>query len=492
MKNKFVLLILSVFNLSLSAQSTEKEFLFTQYEYTKMKYICETENGNFIAALDYRIPNINFKYDYYGTDLILIDKNFEVIRKNKIFEEALSSDGGRNVNLLKVSSNLFFVSGFKNNLEDIKPTIKSYLIDDKLNFIDSIVVDVKTNAPYKSTYIVGSSEEVNGQRRIYLNHWGIKDSVTILTLKIDIAKNKFEKIILSETNTCPIYHSYICPYENKVKYSRCGTIADEKGYSHLSNNKKAVQNIRQIFKVKDSTYVLGFSMTNNDNYPSKGFGCCIAKIDEFLNIKNFYSMYDQYSYTTSFGLTVGDLAYDKESFFISDLDHFSFRVRYFFNIHKVDLDLKKKWSVGISLGRQYDPMTVNSLKDGGVIVCGNSPDSYISQIDGNFIRFNKAFLVRLDKDGNFKNSVGINEDDIQYIKSYPNPTNGLFKIETNDKNVDQVKVFNLEGKELFCHKLDGPNSTIELDLSSLQPSLYIYNLYDNAGKLLGTNKVVKE
>jgi len=69
-------------------------------------------------------------------------------------------------------------------------------------------------------------------------------------------------------------------------------------------------------------------------------------------------------------------------------------------------------------------------------------------------------------------NVGIEKHEINYFKDlkiYPNPTNGVFNVITNQENSYEVLVFDMLGKQVF-HQVDFKDGS--LDLSSLQRGSY--------------------
>jgi hypothetical protein len=496
MKYLFLFIICISINSSVKSQFEDGEFRYFDYDYSEFADICETNDGNFIASLTFsKLPLVgtSFNERYFGSDLILFDKNYNEIKKKELFKGNNKIYNVLKISKLKTAPNLFVVSGYINDSFLIRDKIilKSYLVDNKLNFIDSLTVPVGLTTIYHD---VGTSDEINGKISFYYNQFfSLQGKFTNVTIDLDIINRKFKSDYVVETANSPTAYSYFCPYEKKVKYLRQWTIEDDKSFSYFSYNAKAVSYAAKplVFVVKDSSYILGFNLTNYDNYLGQVGGFCIAKIDKFLNIVNLYSMYKEPKSTANFGTTSADISNDRESFFISDLDvktlpsgGFGFQ---FFNIHKVGLNLKQKWNITFgNNGQRYKSMSLRALRDGGVVICGGVPYSIAGVLYG------QGFIVRLDKDGKLVKTVGIDKKELSYTKSYPNPTSGLFKIETNGLNLHHVKVFSLDGKEVLDYDGDGTSSTVELDLSSLSASIYLYNIYDKAGKILSSGKVVKE
>ncbi len=81
--------------------------------------------------------------------------------------------------------------------------------------------------------------------------------------------------------------------------------------------------------------------------------------------------------------------------------------------------------------------------------------------------------------------TGISELEKDNVRIYPNPTNGLLNIETNNLNVQQVQVTDITGKIMLVEK-----ATRSLDISGLSSGMYVVSLSTNEGTV--SKKIVKE
>ena len=75
------------------------------------------------------------------------------------------------------------------------------------------------------------------------------------------------------------------------------------------------------------------------------------------------------------------------------------------------------------------------------------------------------------------------------IVAYPNPTNGILKINSNNSLIKEVSVYDLLGKEVFNSKFS-PLNNVTLDLNSLQAGNYILKTTSDSGKT-ETTKILK-
>ena len=87
-------------------------------------------------------------------------------------------------------------------------------------------------------------------------------------------------------------------------------------------------------------------------------------------------------------------------------------------------------------------------------------------------------------------NVGISEDNfINTVKLYPNPTNGLLKLELNSPEKTKVEIVNVLGEIVYSSELNSVSTII--DLSALNKGIYqakISNLKGIAVKQIVLNK----
>ncbi|HNU60537.1 MAG TPA: T9SS type A sorting domain-containing protein, partial [Aquaticitalea sp.] len=90
----------------------------------------------------------------------------------------------------------------------------------------------------------------------------------------------------------------------------------------------------------------------------------------------------------------------------------------------------------------------------------------------------ESFTMPDENDPSLANctSLGMGEFNIDEIKIYPNPTNGMLKIKTN-RNMGEVTISltDINGRQILSNHLELFNET-ELDLTQLQTGIYILNI----------------
>lgn len=88
------------------------------------------------------------------------------------------------------------------------------------------------------------------------------------------------------------------------------------------------------------------------------------------------------------------------------------------------------------------------------------------------------FVIQSPTFGANNESLSVDEYEMtNTLKVYPNPTNGIFTIESSLNNIETITIVNIQGQLLFQNRF--PNEThIELDLSSYAKGVYMVNVND--------------
>jgi endo-1,4-beta-D-glucanase Y len=102
------------------------------------------------------------------------------------------------------------------------------------------------------------------------------------------------------------------------------------------------------------------------------------------------------------------------------------------------------------------------------------------------------FMSMLHVAGEFKAyvsgaSLGINDNTIKNLNTYPNPITNTFTI-SNTENLDNIEVFTVLGQKVFNKKYN--SNTVQVDFSNFTNGIYLVKSY--AGTKFSTTKVVKE
>jgi len=104
------------------------------------------------------------------------------------------------------------------------------------------------------------------------------------------------------------------------------------------------------------------------------------------------------------------------------------------------------------------------------------------------------FLVTEDVEvvANFENEVGIVETrHATSLQVYPNPTAGKLRIENSELIINNVRIFDIYGRNVETHALSLQNGeTITIDISHLPSGIYFAKIHTEAGEIV--RKIVKE
>jgi hypothetical protein len=89
-----------------------------------------------------------------------------------------------------------------------------------------------------------------------------------------------------------------------------------------------------------------------------------------------------------------------------------------------------------------------------------------------------TYDVVLHDDGSylFKNSLLSNEDFEleEHLKVYPNPTNNFWNFSLDDKKIESINIYNIEGKLLFSKNM--PENNFQVDCTDFSSGIYMAHL----------------
>lgn len=106
---------------------------------------------------------------------------------------------------------------------------------------------------------------------------------------------------------------------------------------------------------------------------------------------------------------------------------------------------------------------------------GSTMGNFSCYTDDNFLTYKKAGIT----DCNF-NTVSIMENVLsnQYIKLYPNPNSGNFKLDL--QNGSQITIYNALGSEVYTNTFTSPG-TYDIAMASASPGIYYLKTHNNSG-----------
>jgi hypothetical protein len=150
---------------------------------------------------------------------------------------------------------------------------------------------------------------------------------------------------------------------------------------------------------------------------------------------------------------------------------------------------KGSWQYNISMGVASDPTgkyvyLAGTNHQGDTIFCG--PDTLVSFIGANY----NPYLARWSPCNYI--SEGINEvkGEIEKVKVYPNPNNGVFTIRSSVVNgQSSVEIYNVFGQKVYS-RFSVFNSQLVINISNQPNGVYLYRISTTDGSLIGEGKVV--
>lgn len=190
-------------------------------------------------------------------------------------------------------------------------------------------------------------------------------------------------------------------------------------------------------------------------------------------------------------IAVGGIPFNKTK------DTFTLRYKYLPAIGtdkaQVNLHFKKLGSIIGQSGVQLNPAASYTYVEIPFLL-GQTPDSVIIQFtSGDWNNTAPGFAgadLKID-DIKFKSDLNTNVTDYLYqqsVKIFPNPSKGLFIVQT-DVKVTSVEVFNVAGQRIFTGIIN--NNRTNIDLTQHPKGVYMYKLY-NKEKAVASGKLIIE
>ncbi|WP_452598853.1 M4 family metallopeptidase [Pontimicrobium sp. MEBiC01747] len=121
---------------------------------------------------------------------------------------------------------------------------------------------------------------------------------------------------------------------------------------------------------------------------------------------------------------------------------------------------------------------------------GSQFRAHIEGCTGNFVLKQGAS----EEETETKEELVLNDDTINSLKVYPNPTKGIINIKLKSSLLDNatINVYSFNGAQVYTNTIQRKNvSNHELDLSKFQAGIYIIKVTDSKGTT-HINKVIKE
>ena len=149
-------------------------------------------------------------------------------------------------------------------------------------------------------------------------------------------------------------------------------------------------------------------------------------------------------------------------------------------LYKLDSALHVKWEKEYGGDAYYMLISITATQDGGCIMTGTRYD-YLTQTEET-----DPFVIKVNSEGNI-NWVHNLPSTFMKVSVYPNP--GCDKLTVNNPPLNtSLVLYNTYGQAVITQSLNQSNS---INTNSLQSGVYLYQLIDDKGKVLGAGKWVK-
>jgi len=92
-----------------------------------------------------------------------------------------------------------------------------------------------------------------------------------------------------------------------------------------------------------------------------------------------------------------------------------------------------------------------------------------------------------------ESSTSVDDEHNQNIRAliYPNPTHNSLIMESDDKNISEIVILDMNGRKVEHIKIDTYESNPTIDVSRLSPGSYIINLMNRDRNNLQSLKIIK-
>lgn len=143
------------------------------------------------------------------------------------------------------------------------------------------------------------------------------------------------------------------------------------------------------------------------------------------------------------------------------------------------------WEKKLGGDANYFPSSITATPDSGAIIVGMKYDS----LNAPTIYTTNAFAWKLDKNGNIE-PIGLKKkNELIDLTIFPNPSCEQFVFKSGNKSIEEIKVYDLNGKLCLSGKYNGKEAKV--NGSSLLPATYIYSIKLKESKQLVTGKIIK-
>ncbi len=91
-----------------------------------------------------------------------------------------------------------------------------------------------------------------------------------------------------------------------------------------------------------------------------------------------------------------------------------------------------------------------------------------------------------------EDQLGVDENEAAQLKIYPNPTDGIITLETDNVAASKIKITDFLGKTIGLVPITGVNTIVDLKDYNLAKGIYQFQIMDENGQALYTEKVIMQ
>ncbi len=239
----------------------------------------------------------------------------------------------------------------------------------------------------------------------------------------------------------------------------------------------------------DKTFLMGSGMSVYDK--TDEFGLAVYRCDTLANISD--SLFLNKAGVTQLNSYIKCMAYaDEESIYIvgHEPDYLNCHNNDSINLYVVDTGLNQVAYKSLGGDESYDTFGVLTSKDHGAYIYGQ-----VWYPDGDVCTSNLVIYHVSREDLGLPPVKVIDlERTPGQAKVYPNPASNILNISVDERTLKEhtrIKLYNSQGKKVYDYRLPHVGNTLQLDVTNLEPGLYVYNIASGK-QVLVRGKFVKQ
>ncbi len=239
----------------------------------------------------------------------------------------------------------------------------------------------------------------------------------------------------------------------------------------------------------DKTFLMGSGMSVYDK--TDEFGLAVYRCDTLANISD--SLFLNKAGVWQLNSYIKCMSYaDEESIYIvgHEPDYLNCHNNDSINLYVVDTGLNQVAYKSLGGDESYDTFGVLTSKDHGAYIYGQ-----VWYPDGDVCTSNLVIYHVSREDLGLPPVKVIDlERTPGQAKVYPNPASNILNISVDERTLKEhtrIKLYNSQGKKVYDYRLPHVGNTLQLDVTNLEPGLYVYNIASGK-QVLVRGKFVKQ